>query len=96
MHLYRIAQEAVANAVRHGKAKHVVIRLNSKRTELEMSIKDDGIGMAHAGSKQTMGMGLRTMRYRAQALGAQLEIQSQPGAGTTVICNAPVQSLTPL
>lgn len=94
MNLYRIAQEAVANAVRHGKARSVVIRLSQKPAGLELSIQDDGGGMVTEGKKAAgtgSGMGLRTMRYRAQALGATLEIKSQPGTGTTVLCKAPVQ-----
>lgn len=100
MHLYRIAQEAVGNAVRHGKARHVVIHLslNRRPSILEMSIQDDGGGMALETKKTTItngnGMGLRTMRYRAQALGASLEIRSRPGSGTTVTCKAPVPHIT--
>lgn len=89
MHLYRIAQEAVANAVRHGKARHVVISLKAKKQSLELAIKDDGPGMTAEGRKTGPGMGLRTMSYRAQALGASLEIQSEEGQGTTVTCRAP-------
>lgn len=101
MNLYRIAQEAVGNAVRHGKARRVVISLSLKPEGLELSIQDDGRGMTAEGKKPSgtgvghhgngNGMGLRTMRYRAQALGAALEIRSQLGQGTTVTCKAPVQ-----
>lgn len=102
MNLYRIAQEAVGNAVRHGKARRVVITLSLKPAGLELRIQDDGCGMAAEGRKPGSisaghgsgngnGMGLRTMRYRAQALGATLEIKSQSGLGTTVTCKAPVQ-----
>ncbi|MGV3661462.1 MAG: sensor histidine kinase [Prosthecobacter sp.] len=97
MNLYRIAQEAVGNAVRHGKARRVVIRLGLKPEGIELSIQDDGGGMVTEGKKAAgtgTGMGLRTMRYRAQALGASLEIKSQPGHGTTVLCKAPVQTTT--
>lgn len=92
MHFYRIAQEAVANAVRHGKARHVDIGLCIKKQGLELSIKDDGSGMAADGKGPVTGMGLRTMRYRAQVLGACLEIKSEPGRGTTVICCAPMHT----
>lgn len=99
MHLYRIAQEAVGNAVRHGKARRVVISLRLRPEGLELSVQDDGRGMLTEGRKAAgagagAGMGLRTMRYRAQALGASLHIKSQPGSGTTVTCNAPVQHTT--
>lgn len=94
MNLYRIAQEAVGNAVRHGRARRIVISLCLRPEGLRMSIQDDGDGIAADGRKAATtgtGMGLRTMRYRAQALGATLEIKSRPAEGTTVICNAPVQ-----
>lgn len=88
MNLYRIAQEAVGNAVRHGKARKLVIGLAVTAQGLELSIEDDGLGMP-AENKKSDGMGLRTMRYRAQALGAVLEIKTRPGGGTTVLCRMP-------
>ena len=94
MHLYRIAQEAVANAVRHGHARHVSTELLARGGELQLKISDDGTGIrASAGSKGE-GMGLRTMRYRAQVLGAGLEITSRRSGGTTVICVLPVAPTT--
>jgi signal transduction histidine kinase len=87
MHLYRIAQEAVANAVRHSGAHEITINLKKTGTELELCVEDDGAGIAKVAQAQgTTGMGLRTMRYRAQTLGASLEIASKHGGGTIVRC----------
>jgi signal transduction histidine kinase len=87
MHLYRIAQEAVANAVRHSGAHEITINLKKTGTELELCVEDDGTGIAKEAQAQgTTGMGLRTMRYRAQTLGASLEIASKHGGGTIVRC----------
>lgn len=91
MHLYRIAQEAVANAVRHGAAKQVNIRLHYVGSELELRIEDDGVGIASAQMKPGDGMGLRTMQYRAQAMGAAVEVKPRAGGGTSVTCRLPVQ-----
>ncbi|MFN0079064.1 MAG: ATP-binding protein [Prosthecobacter sp.] len=92
MHLYRIAQEAVANAVRHSSARQIVISLQLTGSELELRVEDDGTGMTDRSPDAGEGMGLRTMRYRAQALGAVLEIKPRAGGGTTVRCRLPVQT----
>lgn len=94
MHLYRIAQEAVGNAVRHGHAKRLAVGLTMKPEGLELSIEDDGCGMP-AEVKQSDGMGLRTMRYRAQALGAALEIKPRQDGGTVVLCRVPSRTFSP-
>jgi signal transduction histidine kinase len=94
MHLYRIAQEAVANAVRHGQAKEIVIVLHPTPGYLELRIDDDGIGIFNNKKKHAAGMGLRTMRYRAQILNSRLEIQPRASGGTSVTCRLPVASQT--
>lgn len=94
MHLYRIAQEAVANAVRHGGARHIRISLNHTPDDLEMRIDDDGCGIKGGGWPQQEGMGLRTMRYRSQAVGASLGISPGPGGGTAVSCKMHLESRT--
>ena len=86
MHLYRIAQEAVANAVRHGRAREVVIKLNRQGDVLELRLEDNGVGIATDNSLLGVGMGLRTMRYRAQSVGATFEITPRSGGGTCVCC----------
>jgi signal transduction histidine kinase len=85
-HLYRIAQEAITNAVRHGKARHINIRLDSTANEMVLTISDDGIGLPeNAGNGD--GLGLRTMAYRANMIGAIFNIErlSSQG-GTRVTC----------
>lgn len=88
VHLYRIAQEAVNNAVKHGKATQIVVRLLAESSGIRLSIKDNGSGLPEgvAGSK---GMGLRVMNYRAGIIGAAISIESRPGAGTEVSCSVP-------
>jgi PAS domain S-box-containing protein len=84
LNLYRIAQEAVTNAVKNGRATRVVIGLERTRRDLVLSVRDNGAGFAPGKAKS--GMGLDIMNYRAHILGAQLSIKSQPGHGTTVTC----------
>lgn len=91
MHLYRIAQEAVANAVRHGKATRIRINLDLVGDSLILIIDDNGPGLALLKSNKGDGMGLRTMRYRAQALGAALDFQDAPDGGARVFCSLPVR-----
>jgi signal transduction histidine kinase len=91
MHLYRIAQEAVGNAVRHGGAQNVHIRLGGDERFIVLGIVDDGRGFeVQEQGRSSSGMGLRTMRYRAQVLGARLHITPVTGGGTSVRCIVPV------
>ena len=92
MHLYRIAQEAVANAVKHGSPRHILIDLRIARDELTLMIEDDGHGIQPDSKVYSEGMGLRTMRYRAQSLGARLEVCPRLIGGTLVICRLPLQT----
>jgi len=84
-HLYRIAQEAIGNAVKHGRAKTIVIILKRVDGELILTVKDDGAGFSQDG-RSIEGMGLRIMEYRADMIGAMLRIDSLKGEGTTVAC----------
>ncbi|MBV8102924.1 MAG: PAS domain S-box protein [Verrucomicrobia bacterium] len=84
-HLYRIAQEAIGNAVKHGQAKTVLIILKRVDGELILTVKDDGVGFSQDG-RAIEGMGLRIMEYRADMIGAMLRIDSLKGEGTTVAC----------
>lgn len=90
MHLYRIAQEAVANAVRHGAASEVVISVKMDDGTFALAIEDNGKGMPPVARIGGEGMGLRTMRYRAQALGATLDFKARSGGGTCVHCRMPL------
>ncbi len=88
LHLYRIAQEALNNAAKHGGARKVTILLNKSQDSLRLTIADDGKGMAQS-PQGTRGMGLDSMRYRARALGGELTIDSHRGEGTIVSCEIP-------
>ncbi|MGB7838576.1 MAG: ATP-binding protein, partial [Terrimicrobiaceae bacterium] len=84
-HLYRIAQEAISNAARHGRAKTIVVALRRTVHETRLSITDDGCGLP-APAARSRGMGLRIMRYRAELIRAVLTIGAAKGAGTSVMC----------
>ncbi|WP_395751107.1 sensor histidine kinase [Prosthecobacter sp.] len=86
MHLYRIVQEAVANAVRHGKAGEIVISLIQHGETMEMKVEDNGSGMNADKAALATGMGLRTMRYRSEIVGADFKITPRNGGGTCVWC----------
>jgi signal transduction histidine kinase len=91
IHLYRIAQEATSNAVRHGHADAVTIRLAIREARVILSIEDNGLGIdpkMNPGS----GMGLRSMRYRAGVLDGAIEILPAPGRGTIVRCTTPLNN----
>jgi PAS domain S-box-containing protein len=85
-HLYRIAQEAIGNAVKHGHAKSVTVALRESGGEVSLTISDNGGGFTR--EKEIMdGMGLRIMEYRAELIGAKVSIESAIGVGTRVVCN---------
>jgi len=89
LHLYRIAQEAVNNAVRHGHAKRVCIRIERVATMLSLHVEDDGRGIS--ARKPSKGMGLSIMRYRAAAIGGAIDIGRGAKKGTLVrvVCRLP-------
>ena len=86
-HLYRITQEAINNATRHGKARRIEVSLSSNAVAMVLSIADDGIGISKT-TKNLNGMGLSIMRYRANLLGGELSIEEPPGGGTVICCTA--------
>jgi signal transduction histidine kinase len=88
-HLYRIAQEALNNAVQHAAASQIDVGLSRTGGGVTLTIADDGAGMVEP-SDQGSGLGLQIMRYRSDLLGAALSIQSKPGRGTVVACCYPV------
>jgi signal transduction histidine kinase len=91
MHLYRIVQEAVANAVRHGQARNILINIELSDTQLSLIIEDDGKGMPFQAVRKADGMGLRTMRYRAQAIGASLYFEPRLAGGTRIRCQLKIE-----
>lgn len=84
-HLYRVAQEAINNAARHGKAKNIAISLDAAADLMTLRVQDDGTGMA---ASATPGMGLAIMGYRARLSGGELRIEEPPGGGTLILCTA--------
>jgi two-component system, LuxR family, sensor kinase FixL len=85
LQLYRIAQEALNNAVRHGKPRNVTLKLLTDEDVLELVVEDDGVGITEAARGLT-GMGLKVMRYRAERIGAALDVRRRPEGGTSVEC----------
>jgi len=88
IHLYRIVQEAVNNALKHGQPKNINIEAKTAPNHLRLVVRDDGTGIQshldHSG-----GIGLRTMRYRADLIGATLDVRRADGGGTIVTCTLP-------
>jgi len=85
LHLYYIAQEAVLNAAKHGRANNISISLSRVNDRFSLAIRDDGSGFELSG-RGFGGMGIRIMRYRARVIGATLDLKSQPGQGTQISC----------
>jgi signal transduction histidine kinase len=85
--LYRVAQEAINNAVRHGRADKITIELHSDNGLVRMSVKDSGIGFDPGAVSN--GLGLVSMQERLRMLGGEVVIESQPQAGTEVIVQLP-------
>jgi signal transduction histidine kinase len=89
-HLYRIAQEAVRNAVRHGQARSIRLHLNMLRAKVRLAITDDGIGMS-TDAMDAAGMGLKIMCYRARMLGGDVSFEPVQPTGTRVVCECPLE-----
>jgi PAS domain S-box-containing protein len=86
MHLYRIVQEAVNNAIQHGKAQQITITLSVRHEGgMILMVHDNGVGFPTNIAKRR-GMGLRIMHHRARMIGAILEVQREACGGTCVIC----------
>jgi PAS domain S-box-containing protein len=87
VHLYRIAQEATTNSIKHGKAKRIWINLSQQNGSVTLRVKDDGVGLAKQQQQtKTKGMGLRVMQHRAQMIGASLQVKQDAAGGTVMIC----------
>ena len=90
-HLYHIAQEAVNNAIRHGRSANIVIRLTARDSVGELTIQDDGEGFAKQPVNQP-GFGLSIMNYRAVMVGGSLKVQANAERGVTVTCKFPLRN----
>ncbi len=92
-HLYRIAQEALSNSLRHGPATRICISLARNASHTILEVADDGVGFDPDALRQSTpagrGMGLRTMEYRAGMIGGALHVERQPEGGTIVRCRVP-------
>jgi len=82
--LFRIAQEALTNCAKHAQAKNVTLRLAADRGHLMLTVADDGVGF-DAESRGASGLGLITMRERAEFLGGTLTVETRPGQGTRIL-----------
>lgn len=89
-HLYRIAQEAVSNAIRHGRATQVTILLEESDEGVRLRVSDNGAGLPNPLPRHG-GMGLRTMRDRTGSIGGQLSIHPSLMGGAEVVCSAPTR-----
>jgi PAS domain S-box-containing protein len=84
--IFHIAQEALSNALRHGHAHRIRMSLLPEANGLCLKVQDDGIGMPPRDIRDCDGMGLHIMRYRAEQIGATLQVDCADGSGTTVTC----------
>ncbi len=90
LELYRIAQEAITNALKHGRCRRIEVELAVRGSSLELSIRDDGAGVDLPALDRSSGIGLQTMRYRAARAGGTLDMRSNPGGGTNVHVRVPL------
>lgn len=88
-HLYRIAQEAVNNAIKHGQAKTIMISLFARNEYGTLKIENDGLGMREPSTNDS-GMGMQIMNYRARMIGGSLKVESGGTRGITITCLFPL------
>jgi PAS domain S-box-containing protein len=94
LHIFRMAQEAVTNAIQHAQSKQISMQLEDKAREIILRIADDGIGIGAKRSDST-GLGLRIMEHRCGLLGGVFSVAQRPEGGTSVLCRIPkTQSTT--
>ncbi len=95
-HLYRIAQEAVGNAMRHGKPRRIDISLAERGGRITLIVEDDGVGLPETLQKNR-GLGTRIMAHRAAMIGGTFSIEPNPTGGTSVECSlpSPAENLRP-
>ena len=87
--LFRVAQEALSNAARHAHASAVTVLLSPSGKGLQLAVSDNGSGFDPEGSRQHASLGLASMRERVRLLRGELDIESTPGRGTTVVAWVP-------
>ncbi|HEY0256486.1 MAG TPA: PAS domain-containing sensor histidine kinase [Candidatus Methylacidiphilales bacterium] len=90
LNLFRIVQEAVTNSMKHSRASQVAIQFHATKKELFLTVSDDGIGVPTP-APDANGKGIRIMNYRAESIGAHLQIEATKPRGTTVTCIVPLK-----
>jgi signal transduction histidine kinase len=88
--LYRIAQEALRNAVKHAEADRVDVTLNADLEFLDLEVRDFGRGFDPAAGRRRAGLGLGSMEERVRLVGGELSISSSPGQGTSIQARVPL------
>jgi signal transduction histidine kinase len=91
-HLFRIAQEAINNAIKHANARRIMVILGGSENEIALDVRDDGVGITTGNGR---GMGLNILQYRAHCLGGNVRIEPLPGGGTRVACRVPNKQTSP-
>ncbi len=89
VHLYRITQEAITNAIKHGKTRDVQIDLACGKDESTLTVKNDGLDFPKEFEVKGRGMGLQIMKHRVNIIGGSLDIHKADEGGTIVICKFP-------
>jgi signal transduction histidine kinase len=87
--LFRVAQEALNNILKHARAKHVRIEVFTSERDIMLEVHDDGLGFDPLAAPRGR-WGMTTMRERVQAAGGELRVESAPGAGTRVVAKVPL------
>ena len=85
-HLYRIAQEAVLNAIKHSRPTQIVIRLTQEGDGVHLSVTDNGITSDEDSDRSQIGIGLSIIKFRTRMAGGRLLVQRNPAGGTTISC----------
>jgi signal transduction histidine kinase len=88
LHLYRIAQEGVTNAVKHARASTIWVGLYAQERSMSLEVRDDGVGI-DAQARRGDGLGLRIMEHRCGLLGGQFSVRSEKDRGTVITCSVP-------
>jgi PAS domain S-box-containing protein len=99
-HLYRAAQEAISNSLRHGQATEIGMTLRQEGDDVVLEVSDNGLGIHTEDQRERVdrgtGMGLRTMQYRCGVLGGTFHIERAPAGGTSIRCRVPMKPMKPM
>jgi len=87
-HLYRIAQEAMTNALKHGRPSTIIVRLDHEPQQIRLTVLDNGVGIPDLPHRRA-GLGMRIMARRASMIGGSLSVWRGPKGQTTVECRLP-------